>query len=107
MLKKGLVLLLGAVTLLLVPAFSLAQEEPASSGVAIPDIYPLPPTQPGFLGQDHFYTVTFRGNGEAVVALKVALTNKFFIPLTKDGTVTLTCHPKILFIKPMLFVFVV
>ena len=53
-----------------------AQEEPASSGVAIPDIYPLPPTQPGFLGQDHFYTVTFRGNGEAVVALKVALTNK-------------------------------
>ena len=52
-----------------------AQEEPASSGTSL-DIFPVPNPEPGFLGQDHSYSVTFRGNGEAVVALKVALTNK-------------------------------
>lgn len=39
----------------------------------------LPPDNPSnpqaFYGQDHAYTVTFRGNGEAVVSLRVAFTN--------------------------------
>lgn len=29
----------------------------------------------GIFGQDHYYSITFRGNGEAVVNLKVVLTN--------------------------------
>jgi len=58
-----------------------AQEEPASSGIAVPDIFPIPNPEPGFLGQDHSYSVTFRGNGEAVVSLKVVLTNKAESPL--------------------------
>lgn len=52
-----------------------AQEEPSSSGIAVPEIIP-PQREPGFLGQDHSYSVTFRGNGEAVVSLKVVLSNK-------------------------------
>ena len=55
-----------------------AQEDKASQGIAAPD-YIMPP-YPGdgstFLGQDHNYSVTFRGNGEAVVSLKVIFTNK-------------------------------
>src|SRR3990172_9881751 len=87
---KGLVLkttlLILALLLLLFPLFSFtahAQDEPASSGVARPDIFPVPNPEPGFLGQDHSYSVTFRGNGEAVVALKVALTNKGETPLSE------------------------
>ncbi|OGG07695.1 hypothetical protein A2872_01915 [Candidatus Gottesmanbacteria bacterium RIFCSPHIGHO2_01_FULL_42_12] len=42
-----------------------------------PDYMPIPPiqTEPNIFGQDQYYTVTFRGNGEAVVSLKVILTN--------------------------------
>jgi len=60
-----------------------AQESSGSSGVAVPDIFPIPNPEPGFLGQDHSYSVTFRGNGEAVVALKVVLTNKGESPLSE------------------------
>lgn len=44
---------------------------------ASPD-YILPPSsdEPGFLGQQHNYSVVFRGNGEAVVSAKFAFTNK-------------------------------
>lgn len=40
-------------------------------------IYPYPPTTTGtgFLGQQHYYTITYRGNGEAVVAFKDIFTN--------------------------------
>lgn len=61
----------------------LAQEEPSSSGVSRSDIILPPQSEPGFLGQDHFYSVTFRGNGEAVVAFKVVLTNKSDKPLNQ------------------------
>lgn len=39
--------------------------------------YIIPPIKPSsdFLGQNHFYTVTFRGNGEAIINLKVVLAN--------------------------------
>ena len=81
--RKLFIALLSFLILLFSPGFSFAQEEPASSGVARPDIFPLPNPEPGFLGQDHSYSVTFRGNGEAVVALKVALTNKGETPLSE------------------------
>lgn len=49
-------------------------------------IAPLPPVNSnegvGFLGQDHFYTVTFRGNGEAVVNLKAIFANSGETPLS-------------------------
>jgi hypothetical protein len=51
----------------------------SSAGVAVsPDIYPidpLPTTTRNFLGQDQYYSVTFRGNGEAVVTLKTIFSN--------------------------------
>ena len=81
MAKKFSVILISFLILLFTPLISFAQEEPASSGVARPDIYPIPPSEPGFLGQDHSYSVTFRGNGEAVIALKVILNNKAESPL--------------------------
>lgn len=62
-----------------------AAVESSQGMVAEPDILipPLPPPgEPGFLGQDHNYSVVFRGNGEAVVSLKVAFTNKTDDPLT-------------------------
>ncbi len=60
------------------PSSVLAQQqtEPASSGVMVaPDYYPQPQTTTNFLGQDHYYTVTFRGNGEAVVSAKMIFSN--------------------------------
>lgn len=36
-----------------------------------------------FFGQDHFYTVIFRGNGEAIVYSKMAFTNNDEKPLTE------------------------
>src|SRR3989338_11193637 len=64
-----------------------AQSQDQSSGPTelklAPD-YILPPqTEPGFLGQDHNYTLVFRGNGEAVVSAKIAFTNKSESPLTE------------------------
>lgn len=43
-----------------------------------------PPSKTGlnFLGQDHYYSVTFRGNGEAIVNLKVILSNLQDTPLS-------------------------
>lgn len=45
-------------------------------------IMPVPPDQSNinFFGEDQFYTVTFRGNGEAIVTAKYVLTN------TSQGT---------------------
>lgn len=42
----------------------------------LPDYYPNPPNGPlPFAGQNHSYSVVLRGNGEAIVTLKAALTN--------------------------------
>ncbi len=49
-----------------------------------PQIYPAPPyynDNPSVLGQDQSYSVTFRGNGEAVVSAKVVFTNLSDTPL--------------------------
>lgn len=43
---------------------------------------PTVQTNTGFLGQTQDYTVTFRGNGEAIVNLKVGLTNEGTNPLS-------------------------
>ena len=61
-----------------------AQLPPDESGKAVNDVvtesilpphpYPTLPSNPIF-GQDHSYSVVFRGNGEAVVTLKVIFTN--------------------------------
>jgi hypothetical protein len=57
-----------------------AQEQAIDSvepAIGIPDfIPPYPMPEPGFLGQDHDYSLVFRGNGEAVVSIRVVLTNK-------------------------------
>lgn len=48
-----------------------------TESIVAPDyIPPYPYPEPGFLGQDHSYTVVFRGNGEAVVSAKIVFTNK-------------------------------
>ncbi len=87
--KFFLATLLVIVSLVSLPSISFAQSRPTlmestppseGSGVAPqPDtqmIYPQPPISSyGFLGQSHFYSVVFRGNGEAVVSLRVALAN--------------------------------
>ncbi|KKR28292.1 MAG: hypothetical protein UT61_C0053G0028, partial [Candidatus Woesebacteria bacterium GW2011_GWA1_39_8] len=55
----------------------LAQiDKSAVDAVQLYPSYPDPNTTPSFLGQNHAYSVVFRGNGEAVVSLKVTLTNK-------------------------------
>ncbi len=50
-----------------------------------PQFYPIPndPNPPNVLGQDHAYSVTFRGNGEAVVSARVTLTNTESSTLSK------------------------
>ena len=62
--------------LLLLPVSALAQNtsvqsEPASGSA----IFPVPGGSNAFLGQKHDYSVVFRGNGEAVVSVRVALAN--------------------------------
>ena len=69
------------------PSLVLAQDENASpeltseqnqtiQKMVAPDYYPIPNNKPlPFAGQNHAYSVILRGNGEAVITLKVALTN--------------------------------
>lgn len=62
-------------------SISYAQDEGISveedRSLIAPDYFPpYPRPEPGFLGQDHSYTVVFRGNGEAVVSAKIVFTNK-------------------------------
>lgn len=52
--------------------------DPASTMIYEPDIDIIPPvvgSKGSWSGQDHTYSVVFRGNGEAVVDLRVAFTN--------------------------------
>ncbi len=84
---RRLTLTLLSLTLLFLTSFLLvgqinAQEtEPGASGMepGMPDRMIMPPYPGGsvtpFLGQSHFYSYVFRGNGEAVVTLKVVLAN--------------------------------
>lgn len=67
--KRFLAILVFSLFLLL-PSLALAQVE--SESLIMP---PSPQDKPGFLGQNHNYSVVFRGNGEAVVSLKVIFTN--------------------------------
>lgn len=47
-------------------------------------IYPVPPQlQNSYFGQDHSYSVNFRGNGEAVVTIRAVLSNNSEAPLSK------------------------
>ncbi len=39
-------------------------------------VMPLPPDTPPILGQEHAYSVLFRGNGDAVVTMRTAFTNE-------------------------------
>jgi hypothetical protein len=56
------------------------------AGVSSDMIAPMPPDSgAGFLGQDHYYTVTLRGNGQAIVSAKVIFSN-----LTEQPLSTLT-----------------
>ncbi|MFA5776178.1 MAG: hypothetical protein WC988_01325 [Patescibacteria group bacterium] len=56
---------------------------PVSDGVAIQQMPPYPggDTFNPFFGQDHAYSVTFRGNGQAVVFLRVLFSNNGDTPL--------------------------
>lgn len=64
-----------------------AQTESAGSAPAAPPsdvikIMPVPPdSAPSIFGQNHYYTVTLRGNGEAVVTFKAILSNTGNTPL--------------------------
>jgi hypothetical protein len=49
-----------------------SSDQGVSSEMILP---PSPGGEPGFLGQDHGYSVVFRGNGEAVVSARIAFTN--------------------------------
>lgn len=54
----------------------------SSSGIAVPNSIDVNPvTSSPVFGQDHSYSVVFRGNGEAVVTLRVAFTNTTYQPL--------------------------
>jgi hypothetical protein len=74
------------------------QDTVASEPVKIsPDFIPPQPREPTFLGQDHGYTVVFRGNGEAIVTAKIVFTNKgegdlnqlsFRVPKVEPGNIT-------------------
>lgn len=49
--------------------------EPAETKIA-PEYYPVPDTGPlPFAGENHEYSVVLRGNGEAIITLKAALSN--------------------------------
>lgn len=74
----SLVLLLSSFILLNGTVFA-QDSEPGSSGISLEEQKMIPPfpggsTEP-FLGQSHFYSYVFRGNGEAVVTVKVVLAN--------------------------------
>lgn len=54
------------------------------SGIASATIPELPPPQSELLfGQNHFYTVIFRGNGEAITYANIVITNSGEKPLTE------------------------
>lgn len=69
-------------------------DEPA----IVPDYFPPNQTEPGFLGQDHNYTVVFRGNGEAVVSAKIAFTNKGETPQSEIKLRIPRVEPKEVFV---------
>lgn len=81
MMKKVVATVLFVFSLLLLSAPLYAQETSVTS--IEPQIYPAPPYRdnPRVLGHDHAYSVTFRGNGEAVVSAKVVFTNLTENPL--------------------------
>ena len=79
--KRILFLTIFSLAFVFTSRFVLAQESSGSSGGSssiqiAPDFLPYPDQEPGFLGQDHKYSVVFRGNGEAVVSVKIIFTNK-------------------------------
>jgi heme/copper-type cytochrome/quinol oxidase subunit 2 len=84
--KKLFFLLLSV--FLLVPPVASAQNNGGASAPAAPQseavkIMPVPPEKPlNLFGQNHYYTVTFRGNGEAVVTFKAILSNTSATPLS-------------------------
>lgn len=64
--------------------FPIIQSYALSIGIPIKSIRPIPVKNSNqtIFGEDHFYTVTFRGNGEAVVSMKAILTNTTNAPLS-------------------------
>jgi len=75
----------------------------ASSQMIAPDfVPPYPGGEPGFLGQDHAYTVVFRGNGEAVISARVVLTNKGETPLSEISLRLPKVEPKDVFVYQVL-----
>lgn len=83
--------------LLLFSVFTLSNlafaqdSEPGSSGISVPEdkmiAFPRPDGPVShFLGQSHFYSYVFRGNGEAVVTAKVVLANTSESEALKETT---------------------
>lgn len=74
--KRTLLAFFALIFSFFLPFVALAQEtEAPDSSASKPVIYPAD-GPPSILGQNHNYSVVFRGNGEAVVTLKVALRNE-------------------------------
>lgn len=73
-------LFVGLISLLLIGCGSAVHaqttgiNEVKPATIIAPDILP-PNSNPNILGQDHRYTVTFRGNGEAVVSVRLVFSN--------------------------------
>lgn len=76
--KRLIIVLFFFTCLFILPHISQAQRtiDSAMPQPAMETIrYPGPKNMPSFFGHEQAYTVTFRGNGEAHVVLKVAFTN--------------------------------
>ncbi len=83
--KKFLALLILPILLFFLAPQSLNAQEvqkSAQGGVSSSSILPPSDSVPGFLGQDHHYSVTFRGNGEAVITARIVVANNGESPLS-------------------------
>jgi hypothetical protein len=83
--KKLVVFLLSLyfLSFLILPSFAI-ESPPTKTDTQRFDRSVIPPEKPpiNFLGQDHYYSVTFRGNGEAIINLKIILSNLQDDPLS-------------------------
>ncbi len=91
MVKKSIFFISLLLSTLFSPSVLFAQEkafqnpgvdEATQKMIIRPEIYPVPNSLPKIFGQHHAYSVTFRGNGEAIVTVRIALTNTGSYPLT-------------------------
>ncbi|HSW97468.1 MAG TPA: hypothetical protein VLF89_06605, partial [Candidatus Saccharimonadales bacterium] len=62
--------------------FGLFQLSPVAQTYALMPLPPVNNTNQTLFGENQYYTVTFRGNGEAIVTMKAIITNNNTTPLS-------------------------